>query len=387
MSSPKTLILIPVYNHGASLRGVVEKALAQEMEVLVVDDGSDEDITPLLAGLTCHIHQLPENRGKGMAILEGLRMAKELGFQAILTIDADGQHDPADAPKLLNALQGQWPAIVIGDRLMGENVPKSSLFGRSFSNFWVRMETGLRLKDTQRGMRLYPVQEVQQLSLHKARYDFEIEVLVRSAWAGVPILSTDISVHYPEPGTRISHFNPGLDNLRLTLLHTMLVTRSLLPWPHKKLVKPKEGENGAGLLLHPVRFFKMVLREHNSPILVAAAVWIGVFMGALPLLACHTIAIIYVTHKLHLNKVVAIAASQICMPPLVPALCIELGYFMRNGSWLTEISSQTLIREIDQRLWEYLLGSLIIGPLLGVVAAGLVYLIYSNLRLKISTAP
>ena len=385
MKQPKTMIIIPVYNHGASVRGVVEKALATAMDVLVVDDGSDQEVAPLLTGLSCRVHRLNENRGKGTAILEGARIAEQLGYEALLTIDADGQHDPADAPRLLDALKGQWPAMVIGDRRMGENVPKASLFGRAFSNFWVRIETGLRLEDTQSGMRLYPVREMLRLVLRKTRYDFEIEVLVRLAWAGVPILSTDISVHYPEPGTRISHFNQGRDNLRLTLLHTMLVSRSLLPWPHKKLVKTARNERDAGLLLHPVLFFKMLLREHTSPILVATAVWIGVFMGALPLLACHTIAIIYVAHKLHLNKVVAVAASQICMPPLVPALCIELGYFMRSGTWLTEISSQTLIREIDQRLWEYLLGSLVIGPALGLVSAALVYFIYSGLRLR-STA-
>lgn len=385
MKQAKTLILIPVYNHGTSLRGVVEKALATEMAVLVVDDGSDEEIAPLLTGLDCRVHRLAVNMGKGVAILEGARIAEQLGYEALLTIDADGQHDPADAPRLLDSLNGQWPAMVIGDRRMGENVPKASLFGRAFSNFWVRIETGLRLEDTQSGMRLYPVREMLRLGLRKTRYDFEIEVLVRLAWAGVPILSTDISVHYPEPGKRISHFNQLWDNLRLTVLHTMLVSRSLLPWPHKKLVKAAGNELDTGLLLHPVLFFKMLLREHTSPILVAAAVWIGVFMGALPLLACHTIAIIYVAHKLHLNKVVAVAASQICMPPLVPALCIELGYFMRNGVWLTEISSQTLIREIDQRLWEYLLGSLVIGPVLGLAAAILVYFIYANLRLR-STA-
>lgn len=377
---PKTLIVIPVYNHGAALRAVVEQALAQNFAVLVVDDGSKEDVAPLLAGLPCRIHRLPENRGKGAAILEGAIVAEELGYEAMLTIDADGQHDPADAPKLLQALNGQWPAMVIGNRRMGENVPRASLFGRAFSNFWVRLETGLRLEDTQSGMRLYPVRELRQLKLRKQRYDFEIEVLVRGAWAGIPILSTAISVHYPTPEKRVSHFDMRLDNLRLSLLHTMLVIRSLLPLPHKKLVKPRDPEIGAGLLLHPVRFFKMLVREHTSPVLVAAAVWLGVFLGALPLLACHTIAIIYVAHKLHLNKVIAVAASQICMPPLVPALCIELGYFMRHGSWLIDISKQTLISEIDQRLLEYLLGSLVIGPLLGFMVAGMVYVIHVNLK-------
>jgi uncharacterized protein (DUF2062 family) len=375
-----TLLLIPVYNHSETIRDVVEKALLASWQVLVIDDGSSQSIASLLADLSCRVHTLPVNQGKGAAILAGAKIAAQNGFDAILTLDADGQHDPHHALKLLANCCDHWPCIVIGDRQMKENVPASSRFGRSFSNFWVQLETGLRLPDTQSGMRLYPVKEILQLDLRKTRYDLEIEILVRSAWAGIPIHSVSVPVFYPEPGRRQSHFHPGLDNLRLTALHTKLIIRSLIPLPHKKLIVPKTQTIERGLLLHPVHFFKMLLQEHMSPVLVAAAVWLGIFLGTLPLLACHTIAILYATHKLHLNKIVAVAASQICMPPVVPALCIELGFFIRHGIFLTEISRQTLIMEIDQRLWEYLLGSLVIGPVLGFVVAGLVYAIHSNLK-------
>lgn len=375
-----TLLLIPVYNHSETIRDVVEKALLASWQVLVIDDGSSQSIASLLADLSCRVHTLPENQGKGAAILAGAKIAAQNGFDAILTLDADGQHDPHHALKLLANCCNHWPCIVIGDRQMKENVPASSRFGRSFSNFWVQLETGLRLPDTQSGMRLYPVKEILQLDLRKTHYDFEIEILVRSAWAGIPIYSVSVPVFYPEPGRRQSHFHPGLDNLRLTALHTKLIIRSLIPLPHKKLIVPQTQIIERGLLLHPVHFFKMLLQEHMSPVLVAAAVWLGIFLGTLPLLACHTIAILYATHKLHLNKIVAVTASQICMPPVVPALCIELGFFIRHGIFLTEISRQTLIMEIDQRLWEYLLGSLIIGPVLGFVVAGLVYAIHSNLK-------
>jgi len=374
----KSLLLIPVYNHSSSLRSVVERALETGWEVLVVDDGSDDDIGLLLEGLECGVHVFSKNKGKGAAILAGARIADELGFDAVLTLDADGQHDPVQAKKLMEPINESWPVIVLGNRQMGENVPLSSRFGRGFSNFWVSLETGVKLPDTQTGMRLYPIHEILQLPLKKRRYDFEIEVLVRSIWAGIQVQSVDIEVHYPEPGKRQSHFDPWLDNIRLTLLHTQLVCRTLLPVPHKKLLK-KTSDSKPGLLFHPFIFFKMVIQEHLSPVLVAAAIWLGIFLGTLPLIACHTVIIIYVTHKLHLNKVVAVSASQICMPPFVPVLCIELGYFMRHGSFLTEISRQTLVTEIGQRFWEYLLGSLVVGPLLGFLVSGIAYAIHISL--------
>ncbi len=379
----KTLLLIPVYNHSKTIRNVVKKAIRANWEVLVIDDGSDQNINNLLIDLNCQVHTFTKNQGKGIAIQTGARIASQMGYDAILTLDADGQHDPLDAKNLMGNIHDQWPCIVIGNRQMGKNVPRSSRFGRAFSNFWVQLETGLRLPDTQSGMRLYPVNQLQQLNFKKSRYDFEIEVLVRCAWADIPIHSVSVPVFYPEPEQRKSHFHPWKDNLRLTILHTMLIIRSLIPIPHKKLLKTKEVED-KGLLLHPIHFFRMLLQQHLSPGLVAAAVWVGIFLGTLPLIACHTIAIIYATHKLHLNKIVAIAASQICMPPIVPALCIELGFYMRHGVFLTEISKQTLINEINQRLLEYLLGSLIIGPILGLLVAGIVYIIHLNIKNRLT---
>ncbi len=371
----RTLLIIPVYNHNATLGDVTRRAIDAGWDVLVVDDGSTEEVIVALAGLDCRLLMFPENQGKGAAILAGAELADQEGYDAIITIDADGQHDPAQAKQLLAETEDEWPVMVIGDRQMDASMPRSSRFGRAFSNFWVRLETGLTLPDTQSGMRLYPVRELLQLETDKVGYDFEIEVLVRGAWAGIPIRSTQVPVYYPPPEERISHFDKWRDNLRLTRLHTKLVTRALMPRSHKKLIESEDKSSQAGILLHPVRFFRLLMREHTSPLLVAVAVWLGVFLGALPLIACHTVVIIYVAHKLHLNKIIAVAASQLCMPPLVPALCIEVGYFLRYGTFLTELSSQTLVKELHLRLWEYLLGSLLVGPLLGVLVAGLVYLV------------
>ena len=271
LSYSKILVVIPVYNHGDTLRGVAEKALQTGFEVLVVDDGSTDNGMLTISDIECLTHSLPVNRGKGAAILAGAKIASAKGYDAIITVDADGQHDPAGIPLLAEETQNQWPVIVLGDRCMDEeNVPRSSLFGRSFSNFWVRLETGWSLPDTQSGMRLYPVRELLLLSIHTSHYDFEIESLVRGAWAGIPIRSVSIPVHYPPSDERISHFDKFRDNVRLTLLHTQLVARSLFPWPHKKFVLKKKlewlghlffyamlrigGQSLAYLFLYPVIF-------------------------------------------------------------------------------------------------------------------------------------
>jgi len=119
---------------------------------------------------------------------------------------------------------------------------------------------------------------------------------------------------------------------------------------------------------------KALLTENASPEKLAAAGALGVFLGALPLIACHTIVIILATGFLRLNKVVAVTTSQLCMPPIVPALCIEAGYFMRNGRFLTEISLDTIGYQALQRLYEWLIGSFIIGPVMGFIVGIIIYI-------------
>ena len=378
---PKTLAVIPVYNHAATLRQVAEGALAQGLAVLVVDDGSTDGSLDAVADLPIGRHRLPVNRGKGRAILAAAQLARAWGFQAMLTIDADGQHDPADAGELLRGAASAWPCIVIGARRMDTlNVPRSSLFGRDFSNFWVRLECGQTLPDTQSGYRLYPVEFLQRSRFLSRRYTFEIEVLVRGRWAGLPVLSTPVSVYYPPGGERVSHFHKFKDNLRLSCLHTFLVTRSLIPWPHRRLFKGEAVAPPLPSIFHPVRFFQALCGEHSSAVQLAAAVWVGIFLGALPIIPFGIAAIVYACHRLHLNKLAAVGASNLCCAPFVPFLCIELGHYLIHGSFWSEFNRHTLLEELHRRLWEWLLGSLLIGPLLGAAGALLTYALVRALR-------
>ena len=373
-SPPRTILLIPVYNHAHTLRGVVERCLGEGYPVIVVDDGSTDAGLETVNDLPVTRHRLAQNRGKGAAIQAGAAIAASLGYEALITLDADGQHDPVDARKLLDVATGAWPAIVLGARRMDvPNVPGSSRFGMAFSNFWVRLECGKTLPDTQSGYRLYPVALLTRKFISR-RYTFEIEVLVRGSWAGLTILSTPVSVYYAPGSDRISHFRLFRDNLRLSALHTVLVTRALIPWPHRRLYPQKAPViNSPSIFLHPVRFFRQLRLEHSSPGELAAAVWMGIFIGALPIIPFGIATTLYVCHRLHLNKLAAVGASNVCIAPFVPFLCIELGHFLRYGEWWMTFTQHTLVNEIHFRLWEWLLGSLILGPILGFIGALLTY--------------
>jgi glycosyltransferase involved in cell wall biosynthesis len=378
---PSTLLVIPVYNHAQTVRAVAQGGLAQGFAVLVVDDGSTDGSLDAVADLPVGRHRLPVNQGKGGAILAAAQLAKSWGYQAILTIDADGQHDPADAGQLLQAAAAAWPCIVIGARRMETlNVPRSSLFGRDFSNFWVRLECGQTLPDTQSGYRLYPVEFLERSRFLSRRYTFEIEVLVRGRWAGLPVLSTPVAVYYPPGDERVSHFHKFKDNLRLSCLHTFLVTRSLIPWPHRRLFAAAEGAEGTPSIFQPARYFKALSREHSSAPQLAAAVWIGIFLGALPIIPFGIAAIVYASHRLHLNKLAAVGASNVCCAPFVPFLCVEVGHYLVYGSLWEEFNRHTLLEELHRRLWEWLLGALLIGPILGAVGALLTYALVRALR-------
>jgi uncharacterized protein (DUF2062 family) len=375
MAEPRVLVAIPVYNHAATLRGVAERTLALHPDVLVVDDGSTDGGAELLEGLPVRIVRHRENQGKGEAILTAARQARDLGMTHVVTLDADGQHDPADLPKVLAAVRETPDAIVVGKRDFGKaDVPAGSRFGRSFSNFWLRVQTGRSTGDTQSGYRAYPVAVLEALRLVERRYTFEIEVLVKAAWAGVELRDVDVSVYYAPGKARVSHFRLFLDNLRLTVLNTRLTIRSVLPWPHRRIgpgIRPAPA--GEVSLLHPLRSLRLLLTENASAGRLAAAGAVGVLLGTLPLLACHTVAILFTAGYFRLNRVAALSTSQLCAPPLVPALCIEAGYYLRHGRFLTEVSLDTLGRQGLERIYEWLLGSLVLSPVLAAALGAVVY--------------
>jgi glycosyltransferase involved in cell wall biosynthesis len=234
-SSPAAVIVIPVYNHERAISAVVHAAQRLDLPLLVVDDGSRDGTAAALqrlAGIVRLRHA--HNLGKGAALRTGLHAAERAGADWAIALDGDGQHDPADVPRLLEAIvtaeaHGQRP-LIVGCRhaMHAAAAPWTSRFGRTFSNFWVRAAGGPRLSDTQSGLRAYPLPETLQLGIQAGHYQFELEVLVRAARRGLPIYEVPVSVTYHPPGGRVSHFRPWVDFGRNSLLFARLITTRLL---------------------------------------------------------------------------------------------------------------------------------------------------------------
>lgn len=218
MMTPKGrfAILIPVYNHADGIAGVVEGARSLGLPIVVIDDGSTDGTAARIdgiAGITVIRHN--ENRGKGAALLTGFDALAGKADWAV-TLDADGQHDPADVPAMIAAIPAGQRAFIIGRRegMVGGDVPWTSRFGRKFSNFWVRCAGGPLLTDTQSGMRIYPLPEAAKLGVRARRFQFEVEILVRAGWAGIAVVEAPVGVSYRPGMKRISHFRPFVDFCR-----------------------------------------------------------------------------------------------------------------------------------------------------------------------------
>jgi predicted LPLAT superfamily acyltransferase len=242
-ASSKIWVAIPVHNNAGTVRDVAIECRAIVPDVLIVDDGSrDADVAELMADTGIIVIRHEVNRGKGEAILTAAREIEKRGGTTMITIDGDGQHYPRDLHAFLPVIAEDEDCIVVGERSMGgEHVPGSSRFGRAFSDFWVRLETGQKIRDTQSGFRAYPVRHLLQLGCSGRRYDFEIEILARAAWSGLRLRNVPIDVWYPPAAERVSSFRPFMDNFWFTHRHALLVMRRALPLPHRKLVaKPDD---------------------------------------------------------------------------------------------------------------------------------------------------
>ena len=233
----KVAIVVPVYNHGEPLRATAARLAEFGLPVIVVDDGSDEAtkraIAEVAARYRAAVFTLAENGGKGHAVMAGLRAAAQQGFTHAVQVDADGQHDLDDLPKLLAAAKGNPAALICGEPQFDESVPKARLYGRKLTAFCVAVETlSLRMPDTMCGYRVYPLAATVAL-LDSARLgrrmDFDIEIVVRLNWRNVPVVGVPTAVIYPEGGT--SNFRVFADNALITKLHTKLVLGMLVRLP------------------------------------------------------------------------------------------------------------------------------------------------------------
>ena len=247
--TPSTAIVIPLYNHGATIAATVDRLRPYGLPIYIVDDGSDAATQAALAELhrrhpELHCLRLAQNGGKGAAVIAGMREAAALGGSHVLQIDADGQHDAADVPRFLAEARAHPRAIVNGRPLYDDSVPTGRLVGRYATHVWVWINTlSLAIADSMCGFRAYPLAATIAMLDRESvglRMDFDIEIIVRLHWAGVPVRNLPTRVTYPLDG--VSHFDLWRDNLRISKMHARLFFGML--WRAPRLLLRRIG--GAG---------------------------------------------------------------------------------------------------------------------------------------------
>jgi glycosyltransferase involved in cell wall biosynthesis len=233
----RPVAVIPVYNHGQAIPGVVARVRASGLRCVLVDDGSDAACAAVLDQLArspdVTLVRLPRNQGKGGAMMAGFRAAAAAGYSHALQIDADGQHDAGDIPTFLAAAARSPRAVVCGTPVYDDSIPAIRFYGRYASHLWVWISSlSFAIRDSMCGFRVYPLASVVALidsARLGRRMDFDPEVLVRLHWRGVQMLNVPTRVTYPRDG--VSHFRYGSDNLLIAAMYLRLFTGMLLRSP------------------------------------------------------------------------------------------------------------------------------------------------------------
>lgn len=364
----KPCVLIPCYNHGATVGEVVRGALAF-CPVLVVDDGSATPVT-LPAGV--EVIRFEHNRGKAAALRAGLGRAARAGFTHAITMDADGQHSPADLPKFLAELARQPDALLVGVRdFVAAGAPQRRHRANAFSNFWFRVETGIRLGDTQCGFRCYPLALMQQLQIRSERYAYELEALVRAAWVGAPLRAVPVGCTYRPEQVQQSHFRPLVDTLRISRLNAKLLIEAwFVPVALRRAWSVGERWTRR-------QVWREFFSEHaHEPGRLAGAVGLGLFCGIAPIWGGQMVAAAALAHRLRLNKAIAVVASNISIPPVAPFILwggLEIGHRLFTGQWL-KLSAAAMTRSnLMHHLWHWAVGSFVLAALAGAVGTVLTY--------------
>lgn len=225
----KPCLAIPIFDHGETIRGVVDALAPLELPCLIVDDGSGPSTRERLAELESRhawvrIEHHQRNRGRGAALQTAYRLAQRGGFSHVVQLDADGQHDAADVPHFLDAAQRDPHSLVLGEPVFDDTIPKVRYYGRKLSQVIVWAETLSRVvHDPLCGFRCIPLDATVQLLDHARmgdRMDFDPELVVRLVRAGVPVVNVPTAVHYPAGG--ISHFRMVEDNVRIAWAYLRL---------------------------------------------------------------------------------------------------------------------------------------------------------------------
>ena len=358
-------VLIPTYNNATTLGQVIDGVAQFTRHIVVVNDGSTDNTAEILAQYDfLQVVGYPQNVGKGWALRQGFQYAAEKGYEYAITIDSDGQHYPQDLPAFLDKLAETPGSVIIGARNMEQaSVPGKSSFGHKFSNFWFWVETGIKAPDTQSGYRLYPVQRLRNMRFFTTKYEFEIEVIVRAAWAGIPVTFVPVKVYYAPKETRISHFRPFRDFSRVSVLNTVLVFITFL------YIKPRDFIRGLLKKNLSTHLKEAFADKDETEVKKSLSVAFGVFMGIIPIWGFQLAVAIAGAYLLRLNKALVIVFANISLPPAIPFILYASyqcgAFWVGNNAVHLSFDRNLSLAAIHENAMQYFYG----GFTLAVLAA------------------
>ncbi len=215
---PRYCVLIPCLNEERAIGPLLRAVLTQCSEVIVVDDGSDDRTPEIASALPVTLLRHTSRRGKGEALRTGFREALKRGFDAVLTMDGDGQHAPEDIPRILDAALAFPDHIVIGARLLNRvQQPAGRRFANAFADWGISWGCGKPVADTQSGQRWYPRAAMELVDLRSEDFVFEAAILIAACRdLDMGVVSVPIESRYAGE-FRLSHFRPVRDVSRITL--------------------------------------------------------------------------------------------------------------------------------------------------------------------------
>ncbi|NCB97509.1 MAG: DUF2062 domain-containing protein [Bacteroidia bacterium] len=373
-------VIIPTFNNEGTLGSIISGCKALSYDLIVVNDGSTDSTPDILRNFTdITVISFDVNRGKGAALLAGLRYAAGKCYTHAVTIDSDGQHMPEDISLLIDASLKEPDMLWVGSRnLSASNMPGKNTFANRFSNFWFRIQTGIKMEDTQSGFRIYPLKTIENMKFISGRYELELELLVRYAWKTRCVRNIPVRVIYMPEGERVSHFRPFRDFFRISLLNTLF---SLI----------------AFLVYWPYRFFRWFSRENikifisenithskESNLRIATAIGTGLFFGIVPVWGYQMALSLVAAHFFKLNKVLVLVFANISIPPVIPF--ILYGSFATGAYVLgmpsTIIPDHLSLSVIGEGLSIYIIGAVVFAVLAGLAGFLLSFAMLNIIRRK-----
>jgi len=376
----KCCVIIPTYNNQKTLKSVIDSVYEYTPDIIIVNDGSTDNTEDILKDYSyLDIISYKKNKGKGYALRKAFKYAVSKGYNYSITIDSDGQHYADDLPVFFKT--DITNTLLIGSRKMdNDDVPAKSSFGNKFSNFWFKVETGIKLYDTQSGYRLYPINELNKLKFFTKKYEFEIEVIVKAAWENINIKNVPIKVYYPPHKERVSHFRPFKDFFRISLLNTYLVILAVLWFLPRKFYLNIKNKSFKEI------FNTYILDKEESNKKIIFSVMLGFFMGIVPIWGYQLVTAILLAYLLKLNKAIVIITANISIPPMIPFILygsfITGGLFMGKGTDSFKFSFDLSFDVVKTNLLQYFIGAVIFAIIVSLLMGLVTYLILNKKKHK-----